>query len=52
MFSNLVEGAEVIVKSTTATFPRFIVHYSETFIVPAAVGEYTIRPHSRFPFPR
>jgi hypothetical protein len=42
---NLVEGAEVIVESPAAAFPPFIVHYAETFIVPAAVGEYTIRPH-------
>jgi hypothetical protein len=42
---NLVEGAEAIVESPTAAFPPFIVHYAETFIVPAAVGEYTIRPH-------
>ncbi len=42
---NLVEGAEVIVESPTAAFSPFIVHYAETFIVPAAVGKYTIRPH-------
>jgi len=22
-----------------------VVHYAETFIVPAAVGEYTVRPY-------
>ncbi|MDR5589055.1 type I phosphomannose isomerase catalytic subunit [Christiangramia sp. SM2212] len=42
---NLVEGSEVIVESPTDSFPPFIVHYAETFIIPAAVGEYTIRPH-------
>lgn len=42
---NLVEGAEAIVESPTSAFPPFIVHYAETFIVPAAVGDYTIRPH-------
>jgi len=42
---NLVEGEEAIVESPTGTFAPFIVHYAETFIVPAAVGEYTIRPH-------
>ncbi len=42
---NLVEGEEVIVESPTGTFAPFIVHYAETFIVPAAVGPYTIRPH-------
>jgi mannose-6-phosphate isomerase class I len=41
----LVEGAEVIVESPTNAFKPFIVHYAETFIVPAAVGKYTIRPH-------
>jgi mannose-6-phosphate isomerase class I len=44
---NLVEGDEVVVESPTATFPPFIVHYAETFIVPAAVGAYTIRPHGQ-----
>jgi mannose-6-phosphate isomerase class I len=42
---NLVEGREAIVESPTGTFEPFVVHYAETFIVPAAVGEYTIRPY-------
>jgi mannose-6-phosphate isomerase class I len=42
---NLVEGEEIIVESPTNAFEPFIVHYAETFIVPAAVGSYTIRPH-------
>lgn len=41
---NLVEGREAIVESPSAAFEPFVVHYAETFIVPAAVGEYTIRP--------
>jgi hypothetical protein len=44
---NLVEGDEVVVESPASTFPPFIVHYAETFIVPAAVGAYTIRPHGQ-----
>jgi hypothetical protein len=42
---NLVHGDEVIVESPTRSFEPFLVHYAETFIVPAAVGEYTIRPY-------
>ena len=42
---NLVEGREAVVESPTGAFKPFIVHYAETFIVPAAVGTYTIRPH-------
>jgi mannose-6-phosphate isomerase class I len=41
---NLVEGDAAIVESPTHAFPPFRVHYAETFIVPAAVGRYTIRP--------
>lgn len=44
---NLVAGAEVIVESPKGAFDPFIVHYAETFIVPASVGLYTIRPHGR-----
>ena len=42
---NVVEGEEVIVESPSGAFEPFVVHYAETFIVPACVGEYTIRPH-------
>lgn len=44
---NLVEGTEVIVESPSNKFAPFIVHYAETFIVPAKVGAYTIRPHGK-----
>jgi mannose-6-phosphate isomerase class I len=42
---NLVEGREALVESPTGAFKPFVVHYAETFIVPATVGEYTIRPY-------
>ncbi|MEO5715171.1 MAG: class I mannose-6-phosphate isomerase [Luteolibacter sp.] len=42
---NLIEGREAIVESPTGAFEPFVIHYAETFIVPAAVGAYTIRPH-------
>jgi mannose-6-phosphate isomerase class I len=42
---NLVQGREAMVESPSGAFAPFIVHYAETFIVPAAVGEYTIRPY-------
>jgi hypothetical protein len=42
---NLIEGREAIVESPSGAFEPFVVHYAETFIVPAAVGEYTVRPH-------
>jgi len=42
---NLVEGEEAVVESPSGAFEPFVVHYAETFIVPAAIGSYTIRPH-------
>lgn len=42
---NLVEGEEIVVESPSGAFAPFVVHYAETFIVPAAVGPYTIRPN-------
>jgi len=42
---NLVEGETVLVESPTHAFQPFEIHYAETFIIPASVGEYTIRPY-------
>ncbi|MFZ5938989.1 MAG: class I mannose-6-phosphate isomerase [Bacteroidota bacterium] len=44
---NLVEGEQVIVESPDNSFEPFVVNYAETFIVPAAVGRYTIRPFGK-----
>lgn len=44
---NLVEGEEAVVESPTEAFEPFVVHYAETFIIPASVGEYTIRPYGK-----
>lgn len=41
---NLVEGDEALVDSPDGAFAPFVVHYAETFIVPAAAGEYRISP--------
>jgi mannose-6-phosphate isomerase class I len=41
---NLVEGREAVVESPNGSFDPFVVHYAETFIVPAAAEDYTIRP--------
>ncbi|NQX02139.1 class I mannose-6-phosphate isomerase [bacterium] len=43
---NLIEGEAAIVESPANAFEPYVVHYAETFIVPAAVGAYTIRPAS------
>lgn len=44
---NLVQGEEAVIESPTHAFKPFVVHYAETFIVPAAVGEYTITPYGK-----
>jgi mannose-6-phosphate isomerase len=41
---NLVEGEEALVESPDGAFEPFPDHYAETFVVPAAVGRYRIRP--------
>jgi mannose-6-phosphate isomerase class I len=41
---NLVEGDRVVVTSPNGQFDDFEVGYAETFIIPAAVGEYSITP--------
>jgi mannose-6-phosphate isomerase class I len=42
---NLVEGDEAVVESPRGLFDPFVVHYAETFIVPAALGDFSVRPH-------
>lgn len=44
---NLIEGEEAIVVSPAGKFEPFVVHYAETFIVPAYVEEYTIAPYGK-----
>ena len=44
---NVCEGEEVVVESPEGHFAPFTVHYAETFIVPAAVGRYTITPSGK-----
>ena len=44
---NLVEGEEAVVESPDGRFEPFVVHYAETFIIPASVEEYTVRPCGR-----
>jgi hypothetical protein len=46
---NLVQGEEAIVESPEGVFSPFVVHYAETFIVPAAVGAYRISPSGADP---
>ena len=41
---NLVEGDAAVIESPAGTFEPFTVHYAETFIIPASIGSYTIRP--------
>ena len=41
---NLLEGEEAVVESPTQAFEPFVVHYAETFIIPAGIKEYTITP--------
>lgn len=44
---NLVEGEEAIIESPSNFFEPFVVHYAETFIIPASVKEYTISPYGK-----
>ncbi|MDV7106101.1 class I mannose-6-phosphate isomerase [Vibrio sp. TH_r3] len=42
---NLIEGKEAIILSPDNKFEPFIVHYAETFIIPAEVNDYIIQPY-------
>ena len=39
---NLVGGSEVTVSSPTGSFPPLVIHYVETFVVPASVGRFEV----------
>ena len=41
---NLVEGKEAIIESIDNSFEPFVVHYAETFIVPASIDKCLIKP--------
>ncbi|KHT61970.1 mannose-6-phosphate isomerase [Photobacterium gaetbulicola] len=42
---NLIEGREAIVESPSGAFEPYVVHFAETFVIPASVDEYVIRPY-------
>lgn len=44
---NLLEGEEAVIESPSGAFEPFVVHYAETFIIPACAKEYTIRPYGK-----
>lgn len=44
---HLAEGETIIVESTDLSFEPFVVHYAETFIIPARINEYTVRPYGK-----
>ena len=39
---NLVDGKSAVIEGD---FEPFIVHYAETFIIPASIKEYSIKPY-------
>jgi hypothetical protein len=43
----LIEGDEAIIESPSDEFEPFVVHYAETWVMPAHLGEYLIRPHGK-----
>lgn len=42
--ANVVDGRGAVIESPSGAFEPFEVHYAETFIIPAGVKEYTVRP--------
>lgn len=41
---NVVDGKGAVIESTDGSFAPYEVHYAETFIIPASVKRFTIRP--------
>ncbi|MEM9324466.1 MAG: hypothetical protein AAGA85_02375 [Bacteroidota bacterium] len=40
---NLIEGDEIHVVSSNGDFKPFVVHYAETFLLPAGIGKFEIK---------
>ncbi|NMC59644.1 MAG: mannose-6-phosphate isomerase [Candidatus Methanofastidiosa archaeon] len=43
----LVEGEEAIIESPNGEFEPLILHYAEAVVVPASVGQHTIKPYGK-----
>lgn len=41
---NLIDGEGAVISSPKSAFSPFTVHYAETFILPAAITEFTVKP--------
>jgi len=41
---NLVDGQSAIIESLENKFEPYVVHYAETFVLPASIGKYSIKP--------
>lgn len=41
---NVVEGEGAVIASPEGAFPEYTVHYAETFILPASIERFTMRP--------
>lgn len=43
--ANLVEGRAAIIESVDGSFEPFVVHYAETFIIPATIQSFKVRSY-------
>lgn len=41
---NLVEGESAVIESVAGSFAPYVIHYAETFVIPADAGDVRIRP--------
>lgn len=41
---NLIEGEEAVVESPDGMFEPFVVHFAETFMIPASIERFIIKP--------
>ena len=40
-----MEGEEAVIESLDGTFEPFVIHYAEATFIPAAVGQFILRPY-------